>query len=80
MRDLPGSELNRCILRDEMIDAIIRAGLDDEADFLERVPQHLRIRTDGRQKRYLKDICDIVADCQRGDAPPDVEEGVAGAA
>ena len=61
MRDLPGSEPSRCILRDEMIAKIAEAALDDADDFSTKIPQWLRTRTDGRQVRYLERICDIVA-------------------
>jgi very-short-patch-repair endonuclease len=61
MRDLPGSEPNRCILREEMIKTIVQSGLDDPTDFHEKIPQWFRSKTDGRQIKYLEAICDIAA-------------------
>ena len=61
-RDLPGSEPNRCILREEMIRVIVGSRLDDPADFYDKIPQWLRAATDGRQVRYLEPICEIVAE------------------
>ena len=62
MRDFPGSEPGRCILREAMIDAIIKSSLNDPEDFHSKVPEHLRSRTDGRQVAYIERICDIVAE------------------
>jgi len=62
MRDFPGSEPERCILRKAMVDAIIKARLDDPEDFCAKIPEWLRTKTDGRQMRYLERICDLVAD------------------
>ncbi len=64
LRDLPGSDPARGILRETMIEAIIRSGLDDRADFHGKIPERLRSGTDGRQMRYLDQICDIVADAE----------------
>jgi very-short-patch-repair endonuclease len=61
MRDYPGSEPGRCILREEMIELIIRTGLDDPQDFHAKIPEFHRSRTDGRQVPYLEKICDLVA-------------------
>ena len=62
MLELPGSEPNRCILRESMIDVITREWLDDPDDFVAKVPLGMRPSTDGRQMRYLPEICDIVAE------------------
>ncbi len=62
MHDFPGSEPGRCILRDDMIKAIIKSGLDDPSDFHQKIPDDLRTRTDGRQVPYLERIADIVAE------------------
>ncbi len=62
MRDLPGSEPSRCILREEMIRAIVTSRPDDPDDFHAKIPQWLRASTDGRQTRYLEQICEIVAE------------------
>ena len=61
MRDFPGSEPGRCILCEAMIDTIVEAGLDEPGDFHDKIPEHLRSRTDGRQVTYLERICDVVA-------------------
>ncbi len=60
MTELPGSDPNRCILRELMIDAIVTSGLDEKDDFTSAIPSKLRLGTDGRQGRYLARICDIV--------------------
>ncbi len=70
MQDFPGSEPARCILREEMIAAIIKSGLDDPEDFLEKIPEYLRSRTDGRQVVYIDRICDVVA-AQSENVSPD---------
>ena len=61
MRDFPGSEPERCILREDMIDIIIKSRLEDPVDFFAKIPEYLRSRTDGRQVAYLNQICDVVA-------------------
>ena len=60
MVDFPGSEPNRSILREDMIEAIVRSELTDPDDFYTKIPLHLRSRTDGRQTQYLDRICGIV--------------------
>ncbi|MBL6081945.1 DUF4011 domain-containing protein [Belnapia sp. T18] len=62
MRDFPGSEPGRCILRDPMIELIIKMDLDDPEDFHAKIPEFHRTRTDGRQVAYLVRICDLVAE------------------
>jgi hypothetical protein len=61
MVELPGSEPDRCILREAMIEVITKNQLTDVEEFTTVVPQWLRTRTDGRQMRYLERICEIVA-------------------
>ncbi|MEE3501296.1 AAA domain-containing protein [Acidiphilium acidophilum] len=61
MVDFPGSEPQRCILREEMISQFIAKLVVDPADFTARIPEHLRTRTDGRQVRYLERICEIIS-------------------
>lgn len=61
LRDFPGSEPNRCILREAMIEEIVKSYLDTPEDFHSKIPQWLRTATDGRQMRYLAEICEIVA-------------------
>ncbi|MBV8521701.1 MAG: hypothetical protein JOY71_06170 [Acetobacteraceae bacterium] len=49
MREFPGSEPNRCILRDRMIEAIVRSQLDDPDDFCAKTPDgYERTPTGGR--------------------------------
>lgn len=62
MRDFPGSEPGRCILRDPMIELIIKTSLDDPTDFHSKIPEFHRTRTDGRQVAYLTRICDLTAE------------------
>ena len=66
LAEFPGSEPGRCLLRDEMIEVIVRERLDDPDDFAARIPQWLRTRTDGRQMKFLERICDLVGQ----DRPP----------
>ena len=61
LHDLPGSEPERCILREEMIRAIVVTRPSDEDEWFAKVPERLRSRTDPRQKRYWAEICEIVA-------------------
>ena len=42
MRDLPDSDPDRCILREEMINAILKSKLDDPDEFREKIPLFLR--------------------------------------
>ena len=56
------SEPDRCILRESVLREIVLSELDDPRDFTAKIPQYLRIGTDGRQMKYLRDICDIVAE------------------
>jgi very-short-patch-repair endonuclease len=58
-KEFPG-EQERCILRDLMINKILEARLDEPSDFVSKIPLWLRERTDPRQMRYLKQICEIV--------------------
>jgi very-short-patch-repair endonuclease len=64
MRDFPGSEPGRCILREAIIEVLVRSGLDEPEDFHHKVPEYLRSRTDGRQVTYLPNICDLVVQYQ----------------
>jgi very-short-patch-repair endonuclease len=56
----PGSEPERCILRDLMIDKIVEQRLDEPSDFVRKIPLWLRERTDHRQAKFLPDVCAIV--------------------
>ena len=60
LREMSDNEPDRCILRDEMIKAIVQSDLNDPDDFHSKISASLRSRTDGRQMKYLEGICDIV--------------------
>jgi hypothetical protein len=62
-KEFPG-EQERCILRDLMINKILKARLDEPSDFVSKIPLWLRERTDPRQMRYIKQICEIVETLQ----------------
>jgi hypothetical protein len=59
-KEYPGSEPERCILRDLMISKILEARLDEPEQFHEKIPLWLRERTDQRQFKYLRNVCAIV--------------------
>jgi very-short-patch-repair endonuclease len=59
-KEYPGSEPERCILRDLMISKILEARLDEPEQFNEKIPLWLRERTDQRQFKYLRNVCAIV--------------------
>jgi hypothetical protein len=58
--EFPGSEPERSILRDLMIEKIIESRLDEPEEFKSKIPLWLRERTDSRQLKYLEDVCAIV--------------------
>ncbi len=60
LKEYPGSEPERCILRDIMISKILEARLDEPEQFDEKIPLWLRERTDQRQIKYLGNVCAIV--------------------
>jgi hypothetical protein len=60
LKEYPGSEPERCILRDLMISKILEARLDEPEQFDEKIPLWLRERTDQRQIKYLRNVCAIV--------------------
>jgi very-short-patch-repair endonuclease len=60
LKEFPGSEPERCILRDLMISKFIEARLDEPEQFDEKIPLWLRERTDQRQIKYLRKVCAIV--------------------
>ncbi len=60
LKEYPGSEPERCILRDIMINKILEARLDEPEQFDEKIPLWLRERTDQRQIKYLGNVCAIV--------------------
>ena len=60
LKEYPGSEPERCILRDIMINKILEARLDEPDQFDEKIPLWLRERTDKRQIKFLGNVCAIV--------------------
>jgi very-short-patch-repair endonuclease len=60
LKEYPGSEPERCILRDLMINKILESRLDEPEQFDEKIPLWLRERTDQRQIKYLRNVCAIV--------------------
>jgi very-short-patch-repair endonuclease len=60
LKEYPGSEPERCILRDIMINKILEARLDEPDQFDEKIPLWLRERTDQRQIKFLGKVCAIV--------------------
>jgi len=60
LKEYPGSEPERCILRDIMINKILEARLDEPDQFDEKIPLWLRERTDQRQIKFLGNVCAIV--------------------
>jgi very-short-patch-repair endonuclease len=60
LKEYPGSEPERCILRDIMINKILEARLDKPDQFDEKIPLWLRERTDQRQIKFLGNVCAIV--------------------
>ena len=69
--DFPGAEPQRSILRPAMIERILEARFDDPDDFFSKIPEYLRRSTDARQKKYLEEICAIVAAIDDGSSRPD---------
>lgn len=57
---VPGFRASNCILRDEMIDALLRHRPVDRSEWLDRIPIELRLDTDGRQLSHLDQILEIV--------------------
>lgn len=69
---MPEADRARGILRRQMLREIVRTHLDDPDDFHRKIPQALRVATEGAQvKRYLDDICEIVARYPPGQPLPD---------
>jgi very-short-patch-repair endonuclease len=70
--EMPEADRARGVLRRQMLREIVRTHLDDPDDFHRKIPQHLRVATEGAQvKRYLDEICDIVARYSPGQPLPD---------
>jgi len=57
----PNWQPQRSILRDAMIETIVTQRLDDPEDWFGKVPSYLRQATKPTEKRYLEQICGIVA-------------------
>lgn len=60
-KEHPRANPAACVLRNEMIDALLRHRPIDRGEWMDRIPFDLRVDTDGRQLDYLDDILDIVA-------------------
>lgn len=79
-RELPGAEPNRCVLRDEIVDKLIKGGGDSTAAFMRVVPLFMRERVDPRQMRYLEDIYEIIGRISADQpSPPDGDDRGLGA-
>jgi hypothetical protein len=63
-KEFPELDLERCILRDMMINRIVETRLDEPEDFTEKIPLWLRERTDHRQLRFLGQVCSLVRQLQ----------------
>jgi hypothetical protein len=61
LKDVPQAVRRTCILRDEMIDALLRHRPLDRGEWMERIPFDLRVDTDGGQLTYLDEILDVVS-------------------
>ena len=59
---MPEAEQHRCILRETMIDHLLKLGrIDDPQHGWFKLPEYLRAGTDPVQKRkYLERICDVI--------------------
>jgi very-short-patch-repair endonuclease len=60
IKELPLSDPRCCILRDEMIEALLRHRPVDRGEWMDRIPFDLRLDTDGDQLTYLDDVLDIL--------------------
>jgi hypothetical protein len=53
--------LQRSILRDAMIETFVSQRMENAEDWFKKVPSYLRQATNPVEKKYLEDICQIVA-------------------
>lgn len=60
-RHYPNTPPGACILRDEMIEALLRYRPRDRGEWLGRIPFDLRIDTDGEQMQFLDAILDVIS-------------------
>ncbi|HLH94255.1 MAG TPA: DUF4011 domain-containing protein [Xanthobacteraceae bacterium] len=60
LKEFPGLDPARCILREIMISKIVESRLDEATDFTRKIPLWLRERTDHKQMSYLNQICSLV--------------------
>lgn len=60
-KEVPRADARSSILRDEMIEALLRHRPVDRGEWMDRIPFELRLDTDGSQLGYLDDILDIVS-------------------
>ena len=61
LKESPGASPATCVLRDEMIEALLRHRPVDRGEWMDRIPFDLRLDTDGKQLEYLDDILDVVS-------------------
>jgi very-short-patch-repair endonuclease len=59
--EMPDAARHRCILREAMIEYFLSARFDDPDDWMKRIPMYLRQGTDPAQRRFLSQICDLIA-------------------
>jgi len=63
--EFPGAEPNRCLLRSDMIRALIKNGCESRSDFTRACPHYLRAATDSRQLKFLDDVIEILSLIER---------------
>jgi very-short-patch-repair endonuclease len=59
--EVPDWTLQRSILRDAMIETFVSQRMENAEDWFKKVPSYLRQATNPVEKKYLEDICQIVA-------------------
>ena len=59
--EVPDWTLQRSILRDAMIETFVSQRMENAEDWFKKVPPYLRQATNPIEKKYLEDICQIVA-------------------
>jgi very-short-patch-repair endonuclease len=57
----PDSSLQACILRDVMVDALLRYRPLDRTEWQDRIPLNLRLDTEPEQTRYLDEIFSVIS-------------------
>ena len=77
-KEIPDWDRNRSVLRDAMIETLVRQRLVDPDDWFNLIPQFMRMATNPLEKRlYLARICEIIArlDRQSGPGEPGTTRG-----